>query len=249
MDQTQTSIVTPVRPAPILPQQPASTVATPDRLIAAAGEIFAERGFNAATVRDICLRAEANIAAINYHFGDKRGLYQAVFHFAHNCAAPDSEKPAADPRERLRAFVHRFLARVLDEGRPAWHAKLLAREMIEPTGVLDDLVERSIRPRFEELQVTIRDLVGPVSPDIIRRCAASIVGQCSYYHHSRPILARLVPGLRLDAAEVQRLADHIVDFSLHGFAAYAPDSTPRRAASVPAPSPVQRGKTARARRR
>ncbi|MGH7929608.1 MAG: TetR family transcriptional regulator, partial [Candidatus Binatia bacterium] len=57
-------------------QLPAS--GTEQRLLEAAGEIFAEYGYRSATVRQICEKAKANIAAINYHFGDKDGLYLAV---------------------------------------------------------------------------------------------------------------------------------------------------------------------------
>ena len=51
---------------------------TRDRLIEAAGELFAEKGFKETTVRDIIERAGANLAAVNYHFGDKERLYEEV---------------------------------------------------------------------------------------------------------------------------------------------------------------------------
>ena len=180
------------QPSPSQAPQPATrATATPDRLIAAAGEIFADRGFAAATVREICQRAAANIAAVNYHFGDKRGLYEQVFRYANTCAAPEAKPDGTvDPRAALRAYIRGLLERLLDEGRPAWHAKLLARELIEPTGVLDDHIERSVKPRFEALQAILRALLGPsASPDTVRRCAASGLGQCAFYRHSRPILA------------------------------------------------------------
>src|SRR4051794_4834505 len=92
--------------------------ATRQRLVETAGEVFAERGFRAATVRDICKKAGANVAAVNYHFGGKEGLYAEVLRFAHTCAMtkypPDMGlKPKATARERLHAFVRSFLFRVL----------------------------------------------------------------------------------------------------------------------------------------
>ncbi len=198
--------------------------ATRDRLLAAAGEVFAELGFNHATVRDICSRAGANIAAVNYHFGDKQGLYSAVFHYACTLVAEHVPVGSTVPaRERLRVFIRAFLAHMLDEGRPAWHGKLMAREMIEPTGVLDDLVAQSIRPHFEELIGIVRELVGRRAADsVVRRCSTSIVGQCVFFLHSRPILVRLDPGLRFTPEEIDALSEHITLFSLKGLTAFLP---------------------------
>src|SRR3954471_21999469 len=108
-------------------------------LLEAAGAVFAEVGFRDATVREICARAGANVAAVNYHFGDKARLYTEVLLFAHACATakyPSGLGVADDPppAERLHAFVLSFLKRVFDEGRPAWHARIMTREMAEPTG-------------------------------------------------------------------------------------------------------------------
>src|SRR4030095_12192205 len=61
---------------------------TRQRLLEAAGEVFAARGFRAATVREICQRAQANLAAVNYHFGDKERLYAAVLQYTFHCAEP-----------------------------------------------------------------------------------------------------------------------------------------------------------------
>ncbi len=198
--------------------------ATRDRLLAAAGEVFAELGFSHATVREICSRAGANIAAVNYHFGDKQGLYSAVFHYACTLVAEHVPVGSTVPaRERLRVFIRAFLAHMLDEGRPAWHGKLMAREMIEPTGVLDDLVGQSIRPHFQELIGIVRALLGRRAADAaVRRCSTSIIGQCVFFLHSRPILVRLDPGLRFTREEIDALSEHITLFSLKGLTAFLP---------------------------
>src|SRR5882724_4823724 len=111
---------------------------TRQRLLNSAGEVFAERGFRAATVRDICQRAKANVAAIHYHFGDKEALYLALL----KSCADDALKrfpptlglnESATSEEKLYAFIRSFLFRIADKGRPAWHGRLMAREMAEPT--------------------------------------------------------------------------------------------------------------------
>src|SRR4051812_20479295 len=90
---------------------------TRQRLLEAAGEVFADFGFRKATVRDICSRAEANVAAVNYHFGDKHKLYSEVLKYAHGCAIakyPPSLglSPDSLPEKRLHAFVLSFLQRL-----------------------------------------------------------------------------------------------------------------------------------------
>lgn len=193
---------------------------TRQRLLEAAGEVFAERGFWNATVRDICRRAGANVAAVNYHFGDKEQLYAAVLLYAHRCAMEQYPhtmglSPAATAVEKLYAFVLSFLWRVLDQGRPAWRDKLLARELLEPTAALDQLVEEELRPRAIYLEAIVQELVGPEAPvERIRLCTMSIVSQCLFYHNARNLLARLYPAQVYDAAMVERLAQHITQFSL-----------------------------------
>jgi AcrR family transcriptional regulator len=206
-----------------------SVLETRQRLLEAAGEIFAEQGFRNATVREICDRAQANIAAVNYHFGDKESLYIAVVQYAHSYALqkfpPDlALRPDATAEERLRGFIRAFLLRILDEGRPAWHGRLMAREMVEPTRALDALVEQSIRPQFEMLSSIVRRLLGPsASDEVVRRCGASVIGQCLHYYHARAVIARINPHLRYTPEDIERLSDHITRFSLGGLTKLAHD--------------------------
>src|SRR5215472_2401527 len=89
--------------------------ATKTRLLEAAGEEFAEKGFEAARVRSICRRAGANLAAVNYHFGDKEQLYVAAVLEAHRCGMEllhESLFRGVPPAEQLRRFIHHFLSNV-----------------------------------------------------------------------------------------------------------------------------------------
>ena len=195
------------------------SAATEHRLIEAAGEVFAEHGFRAATIRDICKRAKANIAAVNYHFGDKEQLYEAVLRYAHQCAAEQypvqSGVGTEEAEKRLRNYVHSLMCRMLDRGRPAWHGKLMAREMAEPTAALDSLVEASIRPQFDMLNHIVQDILGPGFDDqAIRYAAASVVGQCTFYRHAQSVVTRLHPAQTFEPADIEQLADHIAKFSL-----------------------------------
>jgi TetR/AcrR family transcriptional regulator, regulator of cefoperazone and chloramphenicol sensitivity len=191
------------------------------QLLEAAGEVFAEVGFRDATVREICRRAGANVAAINYHFGDKETLYAEVLRHSHGKALekyPPLLGVAADapPEKKLRAFVHSILLRIFDKGPTAWHGKLMSREMIEPSGALDSLVEERIRPMVGQLWKIVAEILGcTVNDERVRLCSFSVVSQCVFYHHCGPIVARLFPNkLPQDAESIERLADHITKFSL-----------------------------------
>ena len=193
---------------------------TRQRLLEAAGEVFAERGFRAATVRDICQRATANIAAVNYYFGDKERLYTAVLQYAFGCALErypvllDLDGQAS-PEQRLRAFIRSFMLRCLGEGSPAWLGKLMAREMAEPTHALDILIQEAFRPLFELLMSILWELLGPQAEATrVRFCADSILGQCLHYRHAYAVFVRFDPALTFDLPQIERWADHIAEFSL-----------------------------------
>ena len=144
----------------------AATPETRQRLLEAAGEIFAARGYRQATVREICRRAKANVAAVNYHFRDKEGLYAEVLEDAHRRAlekypldSPEYEAlPAAG---RLRVFIRHTVFKLFDDDTSAHRFKLMAWEMIEPTAALDSLVANIIRPLEQRLTAIVRELLGP----------------------------------------------------------------------------------------
>ena len=206
-------------------KEPPPSSATEQRLLESAGEVFAEKGFRAATIRDIIRRAGANIAAVNYHFGDKDGLYAAVFRYARKCCEeryPIGAAAGASPRERLHAFVLSMVLRILDSGRPAWHWQLMAREMMSPTEALDEMVENSIKPEFEIIARIICDLTGlPRGDGRIGLCVNSVIGQALFYRHAQAVVHRLHPRQKFERKDLEDLADHITEFSLGAFEAVA----------------------------
>lgn len=196
-------------------------------LLHAAGAVFAEHGFRDATVREICERAGANVAAVNYHFGDKERLYFEVLR--HAMAETNSRHPfdgglppTANAEVRLRAFVHSLLSRLFDNGEHAWLGRLMAKEMIDPSSALDVMVSERISPMADQLRAVIRDLLGAVTDEETLWLAGfSIVSQCLFYNHCRSVVGRLRPGQLLDSRAVERLTEHITRFSLAGLRALA----------------------------
>src|SRR4051812_4260397 len=206
----------------VVPDDGGETDETRERLLRAAGEVFAERGFDGATVRDICRRASANVAAVNYHFGDKARLYSETLRYWARRAmekyppnmgvAPDSP-----PEEKLYAYVRSFLGRVFDLERHAHYGRMIMREMVEPTHALDERIEETIRPQSELLLSIIREILGPgATEEQVRLAGCSITGQIVFYHNYRPLIEKVFterPVVR-DSRDVDALARHVTDFSL-----------------------------------
>ena len=193
---------------------------TRERLLSEGARLFAARGYAGVTVRAICRAAHANVAAINYHFHGKRGLYDAVIQSAidqmrSTTATIIDVGRGQSPEQQLTTFIAIFLQRVTAT-RDNWIHQLMMRELNEPTAALDLVVKRVIEPRMTYLGELIGKLLGcPASDPRVKRSATSVQLQCLAAIDQRlPI--HNVP--RTPAA-VADLADHIARFSIGGITA------------------------------
>src|SRR6478672_3194418 len=111
------------------------------RVLTAAARLFAASGFKKVTVREICRAADANVAAVNYHFGDKVGLYHEVLEHAIDAmrATTDAARSAGEggtPEQKLRAYIRVFVQRIVGQGQDTWIHQLMAHEIADPTPAL-----------------------------------------------------------------------------------------------------------------
>jgi TetR/AcrR family transcriptional regulator, regulator of cefoperazone and chloramphenicol sensitivity len=192
---------------------------TRERIAIAAGEIFAERGFVGTTVRDICQRAGANVAAVNYYFGDKQRLYVEAVCQAHRWRMEQFPLPpwgeGTPPETKLADFIVTFVRRVRSGPDGTWHSKLMMREMANPTEACAELVQSSIRPQFEILLRILSELSPAcAAQDELRLTAFSIVGQCLFYHFADPVIRNLLSATDYESLDINRVARHITEFSL-----------------------------------
>lgn len=200
------------------------------RLLNAAGEIFSEKGFHAGTIREICAKAGANVAAVNYHFGGKSGLYDALLEHCHQEGLrrhPPTEGVPGDlsgrpqAEQALAAFVRSFLRRTLGDDGPGWSTRLMAKEMGDPSPALERMVQSSIRPNLERLMGIVSTLLGDGAAEAdVRHCALSVVGQCQHYYRARAAIEILFPDVTWDEVGVDILVCHIVKFSLAAIRGY-----------------------------
>jgi AcrR family transcriptional regulator len=188
------------------------------RLVEAAGEEFAGKGFDAARIRTICERAGANVAAVNYHFGDKERLYVETVLHAHQCGIDTASEDMAEPgtpAEQLRCFIHHFLSRVLAINHPDdWRHLLMLRELLHPTAASDVLIREAIRPKFERLQQILRQFCPEADERNLNALAFSVIGQCLHYRMARPFTERLIGREAFLALDLDFLTDHITSFCL-----------------------------------
>jgi AcrR family transcriptional regulator len=197
---------------------------TRERLLQAAMRLFAQHGFAKVTVRDICRKARANVAAVNYHFDGKRGLYEEVLETAIRTMQGATDEARAAGRERppeaqLSTYIAIFLRRVF-ESRDSWIHQLMMRELADPTPALDLVVDQVIRPRMAYLLGIIAAIIGcPADDPRVMQCAFSVHTQCLAVRDN-PVAPRL--GFeRLTPDRVQVMAAHIATFSVAGIRAVA----------------------------
>lgn len=204
------------------------TAPTKARILEAAGDIFGKKGFKDATIRAIAQAAKANIAAINYHFRDKEGLYGAVLEEVFRLGfsrfpATLALAPDASPQERLQAFIRAMFYRLQSSegwGGLSGQGRLIARELLDPSPAFEAVLDRYIKPHKDLLVAIIAAIMGnSPSPAKLLPCALSIIGQCIYYAMASPVIRRLSADHAPTEENLERLADFVWLFSLGGIAA------------------------------
>jgi AcrR family transcriptional regulator len=212
------------------------------RLLETACDIFAEKGYRNATIAEICDRAQANIAAVNYHFGDKETLYGTALRHAYEAAARcypiDGGLPASAPAaRRLRAHVEAHLRRTFSDGEASDFPRLIVKELAEPTPALSQVVRDVLQPHRDHLRGVLRELLGDAVPgDMLRLCVVSIISQCYFFGFNRAIRQRHFDAGRVTDEHLQGLIDHITNFCLSGIRDVRARLAGREADSAPSAS-------------
>jgi AcrR family transcriptional regulator len=195
----------------------AEAESTRQRILEAAEAEFAEKGFTQATVREILRRAGVgNIAAVNYHFGDKERLYIEAVKSAHqSCSSiPFPTWPAGvTPAQKMREFIRVLAERMLKPVRVS-ATKLMMREIADPSQACTEVVRDYIQPMAEVLRGILNELVPGMPPEKINLIGFSIVSQCLFYRQNRSIVERLTGKETLDRLTPELLADHVAGFTL-----------------------------------
>ncbi len=199
-------------------------------LLTTASEVFAEEGYRDATIAEICKRARANVAAVNYHFGNKETLYREAWRhsFLESIKAHPPDGGVSDNaplEERLRGRVTALLHRIADENNKDFF--IVHKELVNPTGLLEEVMRKELRPLHEKMETLVRELLGPRASDMeVRFCVISIISQCI-----NPMVAGKgrkgkregkdgPPGVD----DIEAYSNHVIKFSLAGIRAIGDDT-------------------------
>lgn len=189
-----------------------------DRLLYLAGPVFAARGFDDVTVRELAAAADVNVASVGYHFGDKIGLYHAVIDAIgtrRRNRLPISSHYESDPHKRLEKTVGDFLDRLRSD--PSnWETQLLMREIQKPTPVFDKVVRVIFRPQFDCLVANLKEVSAIKLPrQQYERTALSLFGQCVYYATNSSMIRILISAEHQNQYfDIRSLTAHIVASTL-----------------------------------
>lgn len=193
-----------------------------NRILHAAGRIFADKGFRCATVRDICDAAEVNIASVNYYFGDKKTLYEQTLLLAREIGAKKFPTPdfsaLSNPEDRLRSIILLLLNRLVGNHVEPWPVKILMSEILAPSPAAKPLIDGYIEPFLNMVFNTVQELVDDSAPQSqVHQLSFSVISQCVWYRFASDVNRMMISDQQYaDNFSVNNLAKQILDFSLAG---------------------------------
>lgn len=197
-------------------------------LLETAGRVFGQKGFDAATGKEICQLAGANAAAVVYHFGGMDGLYAAVLREARDRLVSTELLAAAvagarDPKAKLESYIAVLVRTLAGPASQSWAARVIGREIIAPSKAVDQFTDRELQGRAQILKSIVSEVTGlaPQHP-AVARAAVSILAPCLLLLIvDRRRLGRAFPAFNIRPHSVRATTRHMTRFALAGLAAIA----------------------------
>ncbi len=190
-----------------------------EKLLRAACKVFSEKGFHGARISDICREAGANVASVNYYFGDKESLYVEVFRYAfkeHVGVSLDFPE-GVTPREKLEEYIKTIIKNFSNMGEKSDFVRLYLMEIANPTGLLDKFWREIIEPKRRELLEVIRDFMGKKEIDrSVIFCEVSIISQCKVILTASNDKSQFLFDAQLSEELLNEFTEHVITFSLAG---------------------------------
>ncbi len=196
------------------------------RLLESAGQLFAEKGFDRTTSKEITERAGANCAAVNYYFGGIEGLYAAVLQESADLLLTSSEMRKvlaahSKPEDKLREFLDQIVRTLTSPASSAWKLRILAREFSAPS---ISIQPEQVSDRLQKV-IILKGVVAELmelpedDPAVARGCICVLAPCFLLLTSDRPTLKLAFPKLGLEPDDAPTILDHLVRFSLAGLVA------------------------------
>lgn len=208
------------------------SLSTKERIFEIAGPVFAEKGFQGTTVRELCIKASVNVASINYYFGDKQNLYtELVRHAQQKCEAQhplptwNGETP---PEQRLFELIRTLLLQLSVADTAPWEVQLLMREVLYPTRSGSQVANDYFSSFFRILLESIETLSpNEMAYEQLAGYGISVLSQCLIYRYGHQTLLQIAPACLGEHGkpDVERLAKQIAEFSLAAIRGVRPKSS------------------------
>jgi len=191
-------------------------------IIKAAVHLFAEKGFQGASVRDIVVKARVNQAAINYHFKGKDGLYLEVLKAAleklteHAGSEPEKLK-SLSREEALRSFVHQQLRPLLFRDEMSRYIRLFAWESAHPSKIFLKFMATNTGSYLTTAVDIVRRFLPPDTQERAALCVAIwLTGQCSIFVRNRELFAHEPFSITTDEPFTDELTELVTRLAIGG---------------------------------
>ena len=195
---------------------------TRNQIIKAAVSLFAEKGFERSSIRDIVTKARVNQASINYHFKGKDGLYSEILKMAferltENSGVDAEELKSLSREQALRRFVHHQLRPLLFQDEMSRYIRMFAWESAHPSKVFRKFIATNTTSYLSAAVEMVRRFLPAGTPDRAALCAAlCLMGQCSVFVRNRDLFVQDPFRIAIDEHFVDELADLITKLAIGG---------------------------------
>jgi len=169
---------------------------TKEKMLLAAAEEFSNNGYHATTTRNICNRADVNIAAVNYHFSSKEILYKRVVDYLFNktSGGETEHKLFAETEKEWQEEIFNWVLDILttvtsSSSLSQWKNKILFREMLDPSEHFSEIFEKYFEPYFVPIEYYVRcGLPDGALKEEVYIIIFSLLSQCLFYHQNKVIV-------------------------------------------------------------
>ncbi|MDP6525059.1 MAG: TetR/AcrR family transcriptional regulator [Kiritimatiellia bacterium] len=187
--------------------------ATSDRIVQSAAVLFAEKGYRSTTIQDICKRAGANVASVNYYFRSKENLYREVWRFCRDLVEKTHALLASadpDPMARILAQQAAALRAIFDEGPGGLFPKMIHREMMDPCPISEELRDEFIEPLRQYLHEALREVLGPSATEgQLISCEIALISPRIILNNRGPLIKKLLQAGDPTPEELEILIDSL----------------------------------------